>query len=83
MNWKEDGPGLFVRDASRYSSVCRRSAVAVPPLVPSSPLCSVALGSASLSLVLRARLKVFVFVRPILRRHFDDPVPNRFLRRTL
>src|SRR5260370_35744314 len=53
--------------------ICRRSVVTASPLVPLSPFLSLVLGSASLSLVPRARLKVLSVVRLILRRWFSVP----------
>src|ERR1700683_4480955 len=68
MNWTEHR--LFTGSSFHSSFLGRRGAVTVSPLVPSSPFLSLVLGSASLSLVLRARLKVFAIVRLILRRRF-------------
>src|SRR5262249_60420402 len=61
--------------AARWStlSLCRRGAVTASPLLPLSPFLSLVLGSAALSLVPRARLKVFAVVRLILRRWFFFP----------
>src|SRR5258708_6518416 len=57
-----------LRSSLCYAFLRRRGAVAAFSLVPLSPFLSLVLGSAPLSLVLRARLKVFFVVRPISRR---------------
>ena len=73
FRYEPDRPSAFRSHCASLALLCGGECAAAFDLVPLSPCLSLALGSASLSLVPRARLKVSSFVRPILRRPFLRP----------